>query len=158
MRGRYLPYQQRLAKQSLSLMAGATTGLRWDSLLSVLEGYAGGGDFIHVVFAGKVAVPCADGCALRHRPLLRGLPARTDNAPYLLPATRGEHGFQMDIGAAACKARADGVRIKLFHIGHHTSFEPVSQGLRLLIKSTCVKDAAEKYFFYRQGGAFLTFC
>ena len=157
MRGRYLPYQQRLAKQSLSLMAGATTGLRWDSLLSVLEGYAGGGDFIHVVFAGKVAVPCPDGCSLRHRPLLRGLPARTDNAPYLLPAPRGKHGFQMDIGAAAYKARADSVWIKLFHISHHTSFEAASQGLRLLIKGTRVKDTAEKYFFYRQGGAFLTF-
>ncbi len=53
----------------------------------------------------------------------------------------------MDIGAAACKAGADGVRIKLFHINNHTSFEPVSQGLRLLIKSTSMKDAAEKYFF-----------
>ena len=120
-------------------------------LLSVLESYAWGGDFIYVVFAGKVAVPCADGRPLRHRPLLRGLPARTDNAPYLLPAARGKHGFQMDIGAAACKAGADGVRIKLFHISNHTSFEPVSQGLRLLIKSTSVKDAAEKYFFYRLG-------
>ena len=132
-------------------MVGATTGLRWDSLLSVLEGYAGCGDFVHVVFAGKVAVPRADGCSLRHRPLLRGLPARTDNAPHLLPATRGKHGFQMDIGAAACKARAYSVRIKLFHICYHTSFEPASQGLRLLMKSTCVKDAAEKYFFYRSG-------
>ena len=157
-RSRYLPHQHGLAKQSLSLRGGAATGLRGVSLRSILEGYAGGGDFIHVVFAGKVTVPCADGCTLRHRPLLRGLPARPDNAPYLLPATRGEHGFQMDIGAAACKAWADGVRIKLFHISHHTSFEAASQGLRLLIKGTRVKDAAEKYFFYRQGGAFLTFC
>ena len=130
---------------------GAAMGLRRGRLLSVLESYAGGGDFIHVVFAGKVAVPCADGCSLRHRPLLRGLPARTDNAPYLLPAARGKHGFQMYIGAAACKAGADGVRIKLFHISYHTSFEPASQGLRLLMKSTRAKDAAEKYFFYRMG-------
>ena len=62
----------------------------------------------------------------------------------------------MDIGAAACKAGADGVRIKLFHICYHTSFEPASQGLRLLMEITCVKDAAEKYFL--QVGAFLTFC
>ena len=98
-------------------MVGATTGLRWDSLLSVLEGYAGGSDFIHVVFAGKVAVPCADGCSLRHRPLLRGLPARTDNAPYLLFAARGKQGFQMNIGSAADKAGADCVWIKFFHVG-----------------------------------------
>ena len=115
------------------------------------------GDLVQIVLAGQVAVPGAYGRPLRNRPLLRGLPARTDNAPYLLPAPRGKHGFQMDIGAAACKAGADGVRIKLFHISNHTSFEPVSQGLRLLIKSTSVKDAAEKYLFYRQGGAFLTF-
>ena len=102
---------------------------------SALGGNTRRGYVVHVVLAGKVAVPCADGCSLRHRPLLRGLPARTDNAPYLLPATRGKHGFQMDIGAAACKARADSVWIKLFHISHHTSFEAASQGLRLLIEA-----------------------
>lgn len=144
------------AKQSLSLGVGATMRQQPVSLRSALEGYTRGGDFIHVVFAREVAVPCADGSSLRHRPLLRGLPARTDNAPYLLPAARGKHGFQMYIGAAACKAGADGVRIKLFHIRYLSSFEPTSQELRLLIKSTRVKEAAEKYFF--QAGAFLTFC
>ena len=151
-RSRYLPHQHGLAKQSLSLRGGAATGLRGVSLRSILEGYAGGGDFIHVVFAGKVAVPCADGCSLRHRPLLRGLPARTDNAPYLLPATRGKHGFQMNIGAAACKAGADGVRIKLFHISYHTSFEPASQGLRLLMKSPVRKTQQRNIFFTGREG------
>ena len=57
----------------------------------------------------------------------------------------------MYIGTAACKAGADGVRIKLFHIRYLSSFEPTSQGLRLLIKSTRVKEAAEKYFFLGWG-------
>lgn len=120
-------------------------------IASALEGDAGGGDFIHIVFAGKVTVPGADGGSLRHRPLLRGLPARTDNAPYLLPSTRRKHGFQMNIGAAASKTGADGVWIKLFHIYYHISFDPASQGLRLSGKNTHMKDAAEKYFFTGRG-------
>ena len=84
---------------------------------SALGGNTRRGYVVHVVLAGKVAVPCADGCSLRHRPLLRGLPARTDNAPYLLFAARGKHGLQVNIGSTASKAGADCVWIKFFHVG-----------------------------------------
>ena len=75
------------------------------------------GDLVQIVLAGQVAVPGAYGRTLWYRPLLRGLPARTDNAPYFLLAARGKQRFQVDIGSTASKAGADGVGIKLFHAG-----------------------------------------
>ena len=82
---------------------------------SALGADAGCGYFVQVALAGKVAVPGAYGRTLRNRPLLRGLPARTYNAPYFLHAARGKHGLQMNIGSTASKAGADGMWIKFFH-------------------------------------------
>ena len=64
-----------------------------------------------VLFPRKIAVPGANGRALRNGPLLRRLPAGADDPPDVFPPSGGAHGFKVHIVAAAGETGAYGVGI-----------------------------------------------
>lgn len=99
------------------------------------------------MFAAEIAVPGAYGRPLRDGPLLGGLPAGADDAPYVIPPSRRTHGFQVDIDTAAGKAGTYGMGIQFFHAGDCISRAREGQARNTLI--------SRKFFIFLRARKFL---
>lgn len=89
---------------------------------------------IPLMSTGKITIPRADSRPLRYRPLLRSLTARTHNTPNLLPSAWWQHGFKVNISAAAGKTRTDSMWIEFFHRGYCSSIAIAAQGLYIFLR------------------------